>query len=100
LALPRRASYLTIMKSTHGVLLALAAALALAGCQKSDDAAFGQRVHAYLMAHPEVIREAVDRLHAQDQAAAAKASTDAIGKFRSQLERDPRDLVANPDGKV
>lgn len=79
---------------------AAVAALSLAGCQKADDAVFGQRVHAYLMAHPEVIREAAQRLQSNEQAAAAKASTEAIGKYRSQLERDPRDLVLNPKGKV
>jgi len=88
------------MKTALGATAALAAALALTGCQKANDAAFGQRVHDYLMAHPEVIRDAVNRLHEQEQAAAEKASTQAIGKFRGQLERDPRDFVANPDGKV
>jgi protein-disulfide isomerase len=82
------------------IAAAAVAALSLAGCQKADDAVFGQRVHAYLMAHPEVIREAAQRLQSNEQAAAAKASTDAIGKYRSQLERDPRDVVINPKGKV
>jgi protein-disulfide isomerase len=79
---------------------AAALALALAGCQKADDAVFGQRVRAYLMAHPEVIREAVQKLQENEQAAAAKASTDALKKYRSQVERDPRDIVIHPDGKV
>jgi protein-disulfide isomerase len=79
---------------------ALAAAVALSGCQKTDDAVFGQRVHAYLMAHPEVIREAVQKLQENEQLAAAKASTDAIKKYRAELERDPRDIVINPAGKV
>jgi len=57
-------------------------------------------VHAYLMAHPEVIREAAQKLQENEQAEAAKASTAAIGKFRNQLERDPRDIVINPNGKV
>jgi protein-disulfide isomerase len=81
-------------------VLALTAALALTGCQKANDAAFGQRVHAYLMEHPEVIREAVQKLNEKEQLAAAKASTEALGKYRAQLERDPRDFVANPDGKL
>jgi protein-disulfide isomerase len=81
-------------------LLAALAALTLAGCQKADDAVFGQRVHAYLMAHPEVIREAVQKLQENEQAAAAKASTDAVRKYRAQLESDPRDIVVNPNGKV
>jgi protein-disulfide isomerase len=88
------------MKMLSRAVLALSAALALAGCQKTDDAAFGQRVHAYLLAHPEVIREAADKLRQQDQAASLRASTEAISKYRSQLERDSRDFVANPNGKV
>jgi protein-disulfide isomerase len=82
------------------VLAALAAALSLAGCQKADDAAFGQRVRAYLMEHPEVIREAVTKLAENDKAAAAKAATQSMTKYRAQLERDPRDLVINPNGKI
>jgi protein-disulfide isomerase len=90
------------MKTTAAAALAAlsCAALALSGCQKADDAVFGQRVHAYLMAHPEVIQEAVQKLQDNEQAAAAKASTDAIHKFRNELERDPRDIVINPNGKV
>ena len=84
-------------------LLAIAAALAagpLAGCQQGDDAVFGRKVHAYLMAHPEVIREAANKLADNERMAALKASTEAIGKYRAALERDPRDFVANPNGRV
>jgi protein-disulfide isomerase len=88
------------MKIVLGAALAFTAALALAGCQKSSDEVFGKRVHAYLLEHPEVIREAADRLQQKERAALAKASTDALGKFRSQLERDPRDFVANPNGRL
>jgi len=87
------------MKRTS-ILLAAMAALALAGCQKTSDDAFGQRVRAYLLAHPEVIREAVQKLQENEQLAATKASTTAIRQNRDQLERDPRDVVINPDGKV
>jgi protein-disulfide isomerase len=82
------------------LLGALAVALSLSACQKADDAVFGQKVHAYLMAHPEVIREAAEKLNENERLAAMKASTDAIDKFRGQLERDPRDFVANPNGKI
>lgn len=77
-----------------------ALALSLAGCQKADDAAFGKRVHDYLMAHPEVIQEAAQKLQEKQVAEAAKASTQAIQKYRTELERDPRDIVLNPNGKV
>lgn len=82
------------------VLTAFVATTSLAACQKADDAVFGQKVHAYLMAHPEVVREAADKLADNERVAAVKASTDAIAKFRGQLERDPRDFVANPNGKI
>jgi protein-disulfide isomerase len=88
------------MTLAYRTLMALAAALSLSACQRADDAGFGQRVHAYLMAHPEVIREAAEKLNENDRLAALKASTNAIGKYRGQLEHDPRDFVANPDGKV
>jgi protein-disulfide isomerase len=84
----------------HALALSAVAALSLSACQKADDAVFGQRVHAYLMAHPEVIREAAEKLSQNERMAALKASTDAIDKYRGQLERDPRDFVANPDGKI
>jgi protein-disulfide isomerase len=81
-------------------LAALAAAFCLSACDKAGDAVFEQRVHAYLLAHPEVIREAANKLAENERLAAAKASTAAIGKYRSQLEQDPRDFVANPNGKI
>jgi protein-disulfide isomerase len=52
------------------------------------------------MAHPEVIREAAEKLSQNERMAALKASTDAIDKYRGQLERDPRDFVANPNGRI
>jgi protein-disulfide isomerase len=85
---------------------AAAAAASLAACQQPPDdkglgdKAFGDRVHAYLLAHPEVIREAVEKLNENERQAATKAAGAAIGKYREQLERDPRDFVANPDGAV
>jgi protein-disulfide isomerase len=79
---------------------ALGLAFSLSACQRADDAVFGQKVHAYLMAHPEVVREAAEKLNENERLAAMKASTDAIDRYRGQLERDPRDFVANPDGKV
>lgn len=87
------------MKTTLIAAAALAA-LAIAGCSKANDAAFGQRVRAYLLEHPEVIQEAAQKLQEKQVAEAAKASTDAIQKYRAQLERDPRDIVINPAGKV
>ena len=91
---------------------ALAAALAAvpaAGCSAQgskgadgrDDAAFGARVRAYLLAHPEVIQEAMGRQQAKEEAAAATAARAALAANRAAVERDPRDPVSGAkDGKV
>lgn len=89
------------MSLPYRTLAAVAAAtLALAGCQKSSDDAFGQRVRAYLLEHPEVLQEVADKLRAKQLAEASKAASANLAKYRAQLERDPRDFVANPDGKI
>ncbi|MDB5428241.1 MAG: protein-disulfide isomerase [Phenylobacterium sp.] len=92
-------TYVAAMTLALRTAAALAAAVSLSGCQKLDDA-FGDKVHGYLMAHPEVVREAAVKLAENDRLAALKASTVAIDKYRGQLERDNRDFVANPDGKI
>jgi len=81
------------------------AILALAACGPAagDDKAFGDRVRAYLLAHPEVIQEASEKLQAQqdaEQAAAQRKAEANLPKLRAALERDPRDFVANPTGRV
>ena len=89
-------------KISRAALLACAAlALPLAACQKKPaDDAFGQKVRAYLLEHPEVIEEAVVKLQENKQAQAQEAAKASLAKFRQQLERDPRDFVANPNGKI
>ena len=81
------------------VLLVLLA-LGLAACEPRSDAEFGARVRAYLLEHPEVLQEAYEKLEEKRQVAALEASAAAIGKHRKALENDPRDFVANPNGKV
>lgn len=97
------------MSASRRVALALAgvAAITLSACQKTDDAAFGARVRAYLLAHPEVLREVAKKLDEQDQAKATAQAREALAKaaiklpqFRQQLEHDPADFVANPGGKI
>jgi protein-disulfide isomerase len=90
----------------RGLLFALAAVL-LAACQRggtaSDDAAFGQRVRAYLLAHPEVLQEASQRLEAKlnaQDAADRRAAQQKLPSVRAGLEHDPHDFVANPLGAV
>ena len=81
-------------------LTALAAALVLAalpsaGCsaETASDKAFGERVRAYLLAHPEVLKEALAKLQAKEEAAEAATARQAIADHRATLERDGRDFV-------
>jgi len=87
----------------------LAAALGLAGCQPAQEsgASFDAKVKAYLLAHPDDLRAAIQNMQATDDANEAKAEAAADVKakatlpvLRAALERDPRDFVANPAGKV
>jgi protein-disulfide isomerase len=99
LAFRRGPTYLTVM-NLFPALLTLSAAVSLSSCQKADDEAFGQRVRAYLLEHPEVLQEVSVKYQEKQQAELIQAASQAIGKYRAQLERDPRDLVLNPQGKI
>ena len=77
------------------------AALSLMGCGKAQsDKAFDEKVHAYLVAHPEVLVEMSNKLQEKQAAEKTKNAKSAITKYRQALERDPRDFVANPNGSV
>ncbi|HET9160346.1 MAG TPA: DsbA family protein [Caulobacteraceae bacterium] len=83
-------------------VLALAGTLVLAGCGKDSvsDRQFGEKVRAYLLAHPEVLRETAEALDKKDAKDKSDRATAVIRADRVKLERDPRDLVLNPNGKV
>ncbi|CAN7398394.1 DsbA family protein [Caulobacter sp. LjRoot300] len=77
------------------------AALSLIGCgQANADKAFGEKVHAYLIEHPEVLVEMSAKLQEKQTAEKTKNARGAINKYRQALERDPRDFVANPNGSI
>jgi protein-disulfide isomerase len=85
--------------------LAFAAAslaiLSLIGCGPAKaDKAFGEKVHAYLIEHPEVLVEMSAKLQEKQSAEKASTAKGAIAKYRQALERDPRDFVANPNGSI
>jgi protein-disulfide isomerase len=80
------------------------AAIALTGACKGQESAsdkvFGQRVRTYLLAHPEVLQEVADAYNAKQQAQATSLLKAAVSQHRAQIENDPMDYVANPNGKV
>ncbi len=84
------------------LLTAALVALPSAGCSQETggDRAFGEKVKAYILRHPEVIEEAMNALAASRQASTDREARVALGANRSLLERDGDDFVANPNGKV
>ena len=95
----------TRLRTTLTTLAAVGALAAAAGChaqaESASDRAFGARVHAYLLAHPEVLEEAFDRLQARQQSDKDALAKSAIAGRRQALEHDPRDgVVGNPRGPI
>ena len=89
------------MRRPFLLLAAAAVSLSAAGCSRAqDDPAFGAKVRAYLLAHPEVLEEAFIKLQANKEAAGAVKAKAAIAANRQAIERDPRDFVANPNGAI
>lgn len=84
----------------NALLLAAAASLSMAGCTRAQDAGFGDKVRAYLLEHPEVIEEAVQKLQEKREAEGVAKTKAALESRRQALEHDPRDFVANPNGKI
>lgn len=80
--------------------LALAAALALGGCQKAFDAVLGPPVRGYLLEHPELLEEMAGKLQEQKIAQQSEDARKSVAENRKALERDPRDVVINPGGKI
>ncbi|PXA87203.1 disulfide bond formation protein DsbA [Caulobacter sp. D4A] len=64
------------------------------------DEAFGKKVRAYLLEHPEILLEVSAKLQEKQLAEASAKSQGAIAKHRQAIERDPRDFVANPNGTI
>jgi len=82
-------------------LLILAVSALLAGCgQPKVEPEFGAKVRAYLLEHPEVLVEVSQKLQENQAAEAAQKARANIGKLRPRLERDPRDRVLNPGGRI
>jgi len=91
--------------------VALAAMLALAGIAApasaqqnetlTDQAKMEQIIHDYLMAHPEVILEAVDKYQKDQEKAAAQKQAQALVDRRDELLHTVADpVIGNPNGDV
>jgi protein-disulfide isomerase len=73
---------------------AVSAELARAGIDPAKRAAFEDLVHAYILDHPEVLPEAMDRLQARQNA-------DRLKPLRAALETPfPGAVLGNPAGRI
>jgi protein-disulfide isomerase len=93
------------MMSRFALCTVMALGLTIAACEPviGSDKAFDDRVRAFLLAHPEVLEEANQRLQANAEARAEAAQRRAeanLPGLRLAIERDPRDFVANPAGAI
>jgi protein-disulfide isomerase len=93
---------MTLLRRAATLALPLAVSgLVLAGCdQAKPDKAFGEKVRAYLLEHPEVLMEVSQKLQEKQASQQAVSAQKAIGQYRQALERDPRDVVINPAGTI
>jgi protein-disulfide isomerase len=70
-----------------------------AGNMPKDE--FERRVHDYLLAHPDVVREAINRLDAQQREQETARGRAALKSHADQVFRDPTDPVGgNPNGNA
>ncbi|HWU01493.1 MAG TPA: DsbA family protein, partial [Novosphingobium sp.] len=85
----------TLVASIAGILAGFAGgALALSGVVPMPHGASDAMVHDYILSHPEILPEAIDKLRSAD---AAKQ----VGAVRAVAEKPwPGAVMGNPDGKV
>lgn len=85
---------------TAPIALVLASTLALGGCQKVFDSVMGGQVRGYLLGHPELLEEMAGKLQEKKLVQQSEDARKAVAANRDALERDPRDVVINPGGKI
>ena len=98
------------MKSSPRLIAAVCAALLIPAAPqivRADDFSASQRtaiesiVHEYLIAHPEVLQEAMNELEKRQSAAEAEKHKVAVKDNASKLFSSPHQVVlGNPDGNV
>lgn len=97
-----RTSLLTIAATVAlGSVPCLAPARAEDNETLTEKAKIEQIVHDYLLAHPEVILESVEKYQAQQEKDAAKKQAQALVERRDELTRAPdAPVLGNPNGDV
>lgn len=90
------------MRLRHLMLTFAAVALAACGqAQPGASAPIGDQVRAYILEHPEIVEEAINKLQEKRQVAADTQLRQNLAQNRKAMEQDARDFVTgNPNGKI
>ncbi|PTY37681.1 hypothetical protein BGP77_14445 [Saccharospirillum sp. MSK14-1] len=92
------------MKRLRLTLLSFVPAILLSGfaaAESPTQAEIEQMLHDYLMAHPEVIQQSLDRYEQQQAAARQAAEQERLMALTDQLEASDNDpVIGNPNGSV
>jgi protein-disulfide isomerase len=92
---------LTLMGAALAVALLATSASAQQNETLTEEGKIEQIIHDYLLAHPEVIIEAVSKYQAQQEKAAAAAQAKALVERREELIHAPDSpVLGNPNGDV
>jgi protein-disulfide isomerase len=85
-----------------GVLFAgPAPAQAQDSLSEADKEVLEETIRNYILEHPEIIVEAIEKLRQQEQARAAQRQTDVLQSRSEELRYDPgTPVIGNPDGDV
>jgi protein-disulfide isomerase len=78
------------------VAAAALCALSLSACGRDNDEVFGERVRAFLIAHPEVLKEAQEAYYAKLDAEKVARAKPVIEKHAREIFADPRDPFVGP----
>ncbi len=106
-------------RSTIPLVITLAATVGLTACNEKPksvtdvdpasieaaqdvkvDKEFGDKVRAYILQHPEILIEAQQALQLKAMAEQTANVEKQFAAHKVQLQRDKRDFVINPNGKV
>ena len=94
-----------ILAAAFAAVLGTALAALPAGAQQNetltDSARMEQTIHDYLLAHPEVIVEALEKYQSQQEQAVAAKQAQALVDRRDELQQAPDSpVLGNPNGDV
>lgn len=99
---PSRAPFLTVALAAAAIAFGVAApAQAQSSLSEADKAELEQTIRNYILEHPEIIVEAIEKLRQREQAQATQRQTETLESRGEELRYDPGSpVIGNPEGDV